>query len=121
MSKVQTKKVYTGEDIAKADKILSFGRGKVILVKAGDHRYHDDGTVQWLIVDKAWTIRVWGTEHGLGQLSENGPSDKTILDAIPHGLAIPTAAVQGAWICTEKAAKAFLGPCAEADKALLRG
>lgn len=104
----------------KGTQIVAFGRGKVILCHGADTEYVDDGFVQWLRVSKAWTIRTWGTEHGLGQLSTNGPTSQTILDAIPYGLLIPTAAIHGLWTCTDSSAKAFVPVCNDSDKKLLK-
>lgn len=107
--------------------ILAFGRGKVILFHRDDTEYVEDDFVYWVRVKKAWTIRNWGTEWGLGQLSTNGPTSETILDAIPHGLLIPVGeknggggAIHGIWECTDAATKAFKKPCEESDKQLLK-
>jgi len=101
--------------------IIAFGRGKVILARKEDVEYIDDGMVRWLSVDKAWTIRTWGTSHGLGELTEKGPTGSTVLDAIPHGIWIPTEAIHGMWIVSEKAAKAFVPACEASDQNLLKG
>jgi len=39
-------------------------------------------TPEWCIVTNANTVRYWGTTHGLGELSQNGPTAKTKLDPI---------------------------------------
>lgn len=33
-----------------------------------------------LLIQEAYNIRIWGTEHGLGQLALHGPQEKTELD-----------------------------------------
>ena len=100
--------------------IVAFGRGKVVLCHGKDTEYVDDGTVNWVRIKKGWTVRNWGTEHGLGELSTNGPTSNTILDAIPHGILVPTAALHGMWICTEQSIKGFVGPCDKSDQQLLK-
>ena len=35
---------------------------------------------RYLIIDDCCCIRRWGTTQGLGELSRNGPTEKTILD-----------------------------------------
>jgi len=100
--------------------IIAFGRGKVILCHGEDTEYDPDSFVDWLRVDKAWTVRNWGTEWGLGQLSTSGPTSETILDAIPHGLRVPIAAIHGLWTCTDQSIKAFKPVCDESDKKLLK-
>lgn len=34
-------------------------------------------------LDKAAIIRLWGTTKGLGEIAENGPTEKTVLDKSP--------------------------------------
>jgi hypothetical protein len=104
----------------KGNNIIAFGRGKVILCDGKDTEYVNDGFVTWVIIDHAWTVRSWGTTHGLGELASNGPTTSTILDAIPHGIAIPVAAIHGMWVCTQAAVEAFKKPCAASDKEILK-
>ena len=35
---------------------------------------------EWCIVSSARVIRQWGTERGLGQLANGGPTENTVLD-----------------------------------------
>lgn len=44
-------------------------------------KYSRDGEMAKL--ENAAIIRNWGTSKGLGQLAENGPTDKTLLDDCP--------------------------------------
>ena len=34
-------------------------------------------------IKNAFVIRVWGTSRGLGEIAENGPTSKTVLDSCP--------------------------------------
>jgi len=34
----------------------------------------------WCVITGAKTIRVWGTKRGIGELAENGPTERTKLD-----------------------------------------
>jgi hypothetical protein len=37
----------------------------------------------WCSLDDAYVIRYWGTTKGLGEIAENGPTSKTVLDKTP--------------------------------------
>jgi hypothetical protein len=37
---------------------------------------------EWCVIENARNIRYWGTKAGLGELAENGPQEKTILDKV---------------------------------------
>ncbi len=87
--------------------IIAFGRGKIVLYNHVDSRYEDDGYVLWKIIDKGCTVRRWGTAHGLGQISSNGPTERTTLDAIMHGLRIPVMAIHGEWECSDVSSTSF--------------
>ncbi len=41
-------------------------------------RYFKDG--EYGRIENGYVIRIWGTERGLGQLAENGPTSSTKLD-----------------------------------------
>ena len=57
----------------------------------------------WVVIRNARCVRVWGTTEGLGQLAEDGPTERTILDRAgqvraPIGALISlTACRRGAW------------------------
>lgn len=81
-------------------KIIAFGRGHVVVAEVADTK------ADFLRLDNAATIRVWGTSTGLGELA-NGPLSNTVLDAIPYGLEIPASAVHGFWNVSEAGQKKF--------------
>ena len=54
-------------------KICVLQRGNVLI-----GYFNQDGASCWL--EKASVIRRWGTESGLGQLSNEGPTSETVLD-----------------------------------------
>lgn len=68
--KVEKKCYLTGHAIAVLD------RG---FVYVGHASVNDDG---WCILTDAKNIRTWGTSRGLGQLAQEGPTEKTKLDAV---------------------------------------
>ena len=37
---------------------------------------------KWCVISDAQNIRVWGTTAGLGELAQNGPTEKTKLDLV---------------------------------------
>lgn len=37
----------------------------------------------WCTLENASVIRRWGSERGLGQIAEDGPTDYTVLDKTP--------------------------------------
>ena len=48
-----------------------------------------DDTSNKCIITNVFNIRKWGTTNGLGELSRNGPTEKTVLDPsetveVPH-------------------------------------
>jgi len=44
-------------------------------------------------VNNCAVIRIWGTSSGLGEIAENGPTDKTKLDPCPPVIAHPLSVV----------------------------
>ena len=70
--------------------IYVFGRGHVVIAPVTDcEMIHG---FQAFIIKSGYTIRKWGAKYGIGQLA-NGPTESTILDAIPYGLLIPLGAL----------------------------
>lgn len=55
--------------------IVILDRGFVLV---GDARVDGD----WVITENASVVRVWGTTRGLGEIAQNGPTRKTVLDPI---------------------------------------
>ena len=37
---------------------------------------------EWCVITEASNVRYWGTTRGLGELAENGPTEKTKLDSV---------------------------------------
>ncbi len=68
--------------------------------------YSKDGDE--VILDNAAVIRRWGTERGLGQIAEGGPTDRTVLDKTPRER-IPAAAVLKTIECNADNWKKALG------------
>ena len=66
---MESKEVLSGHAIVVVD------RG---FVYVGDTEISD----QWCIITNARNIRNWGTTKGLGELVQNGPTDKTKLDIV---------------------------------------
>ncbi len=62
-------------DSLKGFAIVVVDRG---FVYVGDVAIEDD----WCVVTNARNIRCWGTERGLGQLAQDGPTGQTKLDAV---------------------------------------
>lgn len=48
---------------------------------------------EWLWLDRAASVRRWGTKTGLGQLAACGPQPETVLDEIPEGVHVLRRAV----------------------------
>ena len=71
-----------GEQYRKVDNINSkkqivvLQRGWVIV---GDVSQEGD----YLTINNAFVVRIWGTTKGLGEIAENGPTSKTKLDPCP--------------------------------------
>ena len=65
---METKKVLSGFSIVIADRAWIY---------VGDVEH--DG--EWCTVTNARNIRRWGTDKGLGQIAENGPTSDTVLDS----------------------------------------
>lgn len=57
-------------------RIVVLDRGWVVVGNVS----HIDG---WTIIEDASVIRNWGTTKGLGEIAENGPTEKTVLDKCP--------------------------------------
>lgn len=104
----------------KTVEIVAFGRGNVICHRVDKAKQEKDdfGTV-WLQVDSGATIRRWGTEHGLAQLSETGPTNDTILDGIPHKIRIPVPAIHLILTCTDSSSEKFDEEMKAADLKIL--
>lgn len=62
-------------------------------------KYRRDGDE--VILENAAVIRRWGTERGLGQIAEDGPTAHTVLDKTPTER-IPMHAVIKTIECVEK-------------------
>lgn len=65
-------------------KIESSGSKQILILQRGWVVVGDvsqDGDM--LSVHNAAVIRIWGTDKGLGQIAENGPTSKTKLDRCP--------------------------------------
>ena len=70
--------------MGKKEKIINDGSVRICVLQRG-----------WIVVGKfsqkgseckvtnASIIRTWGTTKGLGEIAENGPTEKTILDKTP--------------------------------------
>ncbi len=75
------------DDINSKKQIVVLQRGWVIV---GDVSQEGD----YLTIDNASVIRIWGTTKGLGEIAEGGPTDETKLDPCPtntvHVLTIVT-------------------------------
>jgi hypothetical protein len=56
-------------------RIVILQRGWVVV-----GRYYEDGNKRR--IESGYVIRAWGTTRGLGQIATEGPTDKTILDAV---------------------------------------
>lgn len=56
-----------------------------------------------LILDRAGTVRVWGTTSGLGLLAREGPTGQTKLDSEPDGVEINELDIMRIIPCNEKA------------------
>ena len=88
MSKPTTIKIDDVEYI-RADNMVQQPTGdiKIVILPRGwvaIGHFRQEGTQCFL--DKAATIRRWGTTKGLGQLAQEGPLKDTILDKCPLGI-----------------------------------
>jgi hypothetical protein len=69
----ETPEIEQGGDI----RIVILQRGWVMV-----GRYYKKGSDCSL--KNAYVIRNWGSTKGLGEIAENGPTDKTVLDSTPE-------------------------------------
>ena len=99
--------------------IMMFGRGLCIIFAKKDFFFEKEGPVDWMIIDRASTIRIWGTTQGIGQIQANGPTGETILDPIEYRLKIPVAAIHARLECSDPSNDKFLPKIQEAAKTLL--
>jgi hypothetical protein len=58
-------------------RIVVLHRGHVVV-----GRYSRDG--EYIVIDDASVVRIWGTTRGLGEIAAGGPTEKTVLDACPQ-------------------------------------
>lgn len=56
----------------------------------------------FLLLDDCCTVRIWGTEHGLGQLASDGPLADTILDPEGNNVAINKMFISRRIRCSEE-------------------
>ena len=99
-----------------AHSIISFGRGHTIVC---DSKYVDT-TQSMLKIPSACTVRVWGTQKGLGELSAHGPTKSTTLDAIAFPLAIPRDAIHIIYECSAASSESFTKDMKKAEAELLK-
>lgn len=78
--------------------ILVLDRGFVLV---GRPRLDPDDYLT-LIVDDCCTVRVWGTNAGLGQLAREGPLPRTVLDPEGNGVRVNRLYVLRRIPCFEK-------------------
>ena len=71
-------------------KIYVFGRGHVVI--APIVKVQEVDGFDAFPLKTGYTIRKWGTSHGIGQLA-TGPTKETIIDAIPYGMNVPVGAL----------------------------
>ena len=96
--------------------IIMFGRGFTILVfEEGEHLVKQG--VDYVRFTEAYTVRVWGTSNGIGELAAKGPLNSTIIDAIPFSICIPCVAIHMRISVSEDAN--FKAACDQALKNLL--
>jgi hypothetical protein len=100
-------------------KIIMFGVGFVVLTTKEDMDYDTRNNIAWLDVTRGFIIRNWGTTNGIGELTAKGPTDQTILDAIPHHVHIPTSVIYMILDVCPEAANNFNNIMKESEKKLL--
>lgn len=96
--------------------IISFGRGDVI--QCDGYITDDEGMVHPKL---AATVREWGTQHGLGQISAQGPTSSTTLDGIPFEIEIPQAAIHEVFLINEKVRAKWTSSVQEAYAKIMGG
>lgn len=101
-------------------KIMAFGRGFVIAARTKDLVESELMGHKWYHVPRAYTVRRWGTNNGLGELAAQGPLSETILDAIPFGIHVPLESVHGVWDVNPKVDGKFEKAFDKADKEILK-
>ncbi len=101
-------------------RIYFLGRGFVIAAFDADAETRTEDEVKWVRIKKGTTIRDWGTNKGIGQLVIGGPRRETKLDAIPHEIDVPVAAIHMRLKCTDESRKLFVKEIDKAEKELLK-
>lgn len=105
---------------AKTDfSVVAFGRGFVVAVDTNFLTKAEEAEDPFYRCPQAFTIRVWGTKNGLGELSARGPTRETIIDAVEFPMRIPRTAVHLIMDCSPVANEGFRIGCAAATKTLL--
>jgi hypothetical protein len=69
-------KAKKGKSVPSKKQIVILQRGWVVVGDYSINKEKDECTLS-----SASVIRKWGTDKGLGQIGENGPTETTILDA----------------------------------------
>ena len=100
--------------------IVQFGRGHTVVLPEADVAKAETEQAYYIRTAGACTIRVWGTENGIGELAAKGPiKGKTILDRIPFKCRIPQDSVHMINECSPDADAVFEKEIAKATTVLM--
>jgi hypothetical protein len=75
--------------------------------------------INWAVIHRFAVLENWGTQHGLGQVAQNGPTPQTELECEDYSVQVPIEAIHGIWIVDDKAVARFNAALEEAELKLL--
>ena len=101
--------------------IMAFGRGRVVMFESKDAEECVIFNMESLEIKRGATVRWWGTNHGIAELTVAGVLESTKLDSIPFSIVVPRDAIHEILITPpdrNKAVKRQIDALNEAEKVM---